>query len=519
MKYIYLVLFISCGSRHFLNSKVINLQLIEDSNTSSSIRKNQTLIKEALFSLGLLGGGKIILPKGVFYIGPIPEESNEAVKIEYDNIEIIGQGVDNTILKTNGDYKIINGVVKRGDGIVISPKSWTPNCKEKRKNIKLRHFQLDGQSGYTGNHNWPADPATGDGWDITHKGIIVNQDGCADGIYLRDLYVHSYKGEVLYSGGLSTGKVEVKRVKSGNTNASCFNIYASDLLVNKCDFFGSCMMWMELLARKSIGSSNKNETIISNCKFNGQNTAASGIVLAQGDGMKYKFIIKENKIYASNGAIGFFGGIGGEIIVENNEITSGDKTFYFAKVDGYVNDEGNNNILIKNNKVESSGTFIQIYGESKNVNIVGNKMIGTSPHATSVMYGGCKLNDFYIKDNTFISCRLPEENLKISGGLRPIFSNNNFESSRIRDNHSLIKVTNSNQIIKPISEQMFLYFPKGKMNFTLANDSYKDGQKLKVFILSNEDKIDDINSKELNKNEVISFKYSVNLNKWVKENN
>jgi len=427
---VFLTVFLLCCNsvKRTYHSKAIILdkELIEDRNDINTQIINQNAITYAVKQLEENGGGKLILPAGIYFIGINPDSADAAIIIKHDNIEIIGKGRDKTILKTNGTFKIVKGQVKRGHGILIEGSSWTADCRNKRKNIVLRGFQLDGQSGYTGNHSFPANINTGDGWDLSHKGIITNSDRCVDNIILEDLYVHSYKGEILYSGGLSTRKIKIRNVKTGNTNATCLNLYAAEMSVESCDFVGPAMMWMELTARKNLGVGTKNETEVKNCTFTGPTIANAGINLVQGDSDTHNFIFKNNTIKNSKGVFGFFGGVAGKVQIEKNILDSVGQALYFGVAPGYIGDGKNKNITFTNNKVSCSGVFAQFYHEAQNVLIKNNKVSGLSEHGTSVMYGNCILTNIVFVNSIFENMRQPQQNAPIKSGEKPRFYKNRF---------------------------------------------------------------------------------------------
>jgi hypothetical protein len=426
---IILILFKGCLVLERNNVIDLDGKLVEFNDSEKVIRLNGEIINNSIKRLGTKGGGLIKLPEGTFYVGPNLSTDDAAIIIEYDDIHIIGKGRDKTILKTNGTYKIIEGKVKRGHGILINGEQWSSDCNKARKNILLKGFQLDGQSGYTGNHTFPADINTGDGWDVSHKGIITNSDRCVGDIWLEDLYIHSYKGEILFNGGLSTRNITIKNVKAGNTNASCFNLYGANMIVENCEFVGPAMMWMELTARKNLGFGPKNKTEVKNCTFNGPTMAHAGINLVQGDSDMHHYIFRHNTFKDSKGVFAFYGGIGGKVHIENNILDSVGQALYFGVAPGYIGDGINRNITFTGNNVSCYGVFTQFYHEAENVLIKNNKVSGLSEHATSAMYGACTLTNILFENNSFENMRQPEQNAPLKSGEKPTFYRNQYLSS------------------------------------------------------------------------------------------
>src|SRR5262249_40059284 len=153
-----------------------------------------------------------------------------------------------------------------------------------------------GGAGFTGCYDWVGDQPNC--WDITHKGIIVGWDALLDNVTLQDIYVHSYRGEVLYTGGAGVGKLTVTRVKSEDSNASTFNLYGAQLLVRNSEF-GKARFWMELFARTNTGGFSSNQMVFRNNYFH-DNNADAGISITQGDGSAMKFVFENNRFARSS---------------------------------------------------------------------------------------------------------------------------------------------------------------------------------------------------------------------------
>ena len=149
-------------------------QLVPGQSVSDSIRvENAHTINRALRTVGDRGSGTVCLPEGNYYLLPNRIHRGTATLwILNDNLTLWGAGRNDdgngTGLHTRGEYSVIDGKVVRGDGLrIVGTKGSAPP----RQNITLRDFELHGQSGYTGRFGWPADPATGDGWDIPIRAL------------------------------------------------------------------------------------------------------------------------------------------------------------------------------------------------------------------------------------------------------------------------------------------------------------------------------------------------------------
>jgi hypothetical protein len=245
-----------CDCPKFLNNSILvgglvsgDLNQLPPADRTRTIRHNTRKIQCAIDCVGKNGGGEVILPEGRFRIAPsnlkwTQPNVSASLFIRYDNITLRGAGVGKTILASNGDYILDDYTgdgapdVIRGCGIYVkgAVKPERPSEIRPRKNIVLKDFELfGGTRGYTGNNIFPANPMTGDGWDVTHKGIVLGWDApddCArplsrplvDDVTLENLYVHDFLGETVYNGGTGLGKVFIKGCKFAFSNASALNL-------------------------------------------------------------------------------------------------------------------------------------------------------------------------------------------------------------------------------------------------------------------------------------------------------
>src|SRR5262249_33500320 len=146
-------------------------------------------------------------------------------------------------------------------------------------------------------------------------------DALLDNVTLQDVYVHSYRGELLYTGGMSVGRVTLLRVTSEDSNASTFNLYGAQISVKDSEF-GRARFWMELLARANEGGYSTNQMIFTNNYFH-DNNADAGISIAQGDGSAMSFVFDKNRFTRSSGILlGLFGGVGGPVKFTNNTVSN-----------------------------------------------------------------------------------------------------------------------------------------------------------------------------------------------------
>lgn len=127
----------------------------------------------------------------------------------------------------NGSYPIW-----RGGGIWITGGT---TYAERRKNVTIEGLELDGNYTYTGVHT-AANTTTGDGWDVSHKGIWCHNDRYLDNIIIRGCHIHNFAGELIYSGGSDTdegnlGRFLVEGNEVHDTNGSAISLGGRDVVI------------------------------------------------------------------------------------------------------------------------------------------------------------------------------------------------------------------------------------------------------------------------------------------------
>ena len=448
-----------------------------------TLTTNFTTINRAIREVGLQGGGTIKLPAGVFYIGPDPVSDSAAITINFDNVTLAGEGVGRTILRTNGVWNA--AALRRGKGIVIQG---TLDPAPPRKNVVLRDFELDGQAGWTGDYNWTNPPNHGpNGWDISHKGIIVAQDTKVDKVLLENLYVHRYRGEVLYTGGYGVGKLTVRNVKMADTNASCFNLYAADLLVEKCEFAGPSRFWVEFSTRQNQLGLPVNRAIFRDNNFHNvvdDRIKHAQIVLAQGDHLPYAVTFENNAMRDCPNVFGFFGGTAGPVTIRKNHLTDCGVMLEFGVAPGWINSAATSNMLVEDNTIKRARSLVSLHQQQDNIMIRNNEFTGYSSAnsglSTAVVYGTAKLERVRIESNTFRDCRSPEQTAPLYGGKRPLFSNNEYQNTQTRVLQGEYYLTSANLKVTPRSEFLRIYSDADARIAALQTTQYSDGQLIEI---------------------------------------
>lgn len=418
--------------------------------------QNKRTINSALDSIGRSGGGVLYVPSGRYYF----PAGGHAITIRYSNMTLQGAGMYQTAFCTNGTWDTVTK--SRSPGILIQG---TDDARHPQENVALRDFELDGQSGWTGEYRWWTPEERRNGWDITHHGIDVAIDHCLNNILLENLYVHRFKGELLYTGGMRVGKLTLRNVRSEDTNASTFNLYGADALIENCSFGGPSRFWIEVCARANEMNYPVNRMVFRHCYFRDAKGDNSAIAIAQGNGKSYAYRFEDCTFDGTGGSgyglFVFCGGVAGPVTVRHNEMINCDGTnkkgmgavIDFEWGGGSVDSSKlNQNITFESNTIYSkggpiidmSGSWIGKAGPEviKNFKFTHNLVYGDSLNALhgspSMIYGArvswdnhelteVEMENVRISDNKFIHC-IPPKRVGAVLGSQPKFESNEFIS-------------------------------------------------------------------------------------------
>lgn len=141
--------------------------------------------------------------------------------------------------------------VWRGGGLFVLGELADPGAAPRRiARLELHRLILQGNRRHTGRYAFPADPATGDGWDITDKALWL-QDCYAGTIVCRDVAMIGWKGEIFYLAGAANAVEEVRldRCRFETGNASAFNPSVDARIVARDCRFGDCFQAQEDVAK------------------------------------------------------------------------------------------------------------------------------------------------------------------------------------------------------------------------------------------------------------------------------
>lgn len=440
-------------------------------------------------------GGTLCLPGGDYYLHPDSLYRGTAnIWIKRDSITIWGAGRNDdgngTGLHTRSEYSVIDGKVVRGHGLKIVGTPWNSDVPP-RQHITIRDLELDGGAGYTGNFGWPADPETGDGWDISHKGILPSDGNKVDNVTLERIWLHSYRGEMIYVPGFSMGRITINDIISEDTNASTYNVLAKEAIVTNSEF-GKSRMWIEIGVKRASRSSIFQKNTFHDAEISG------AIVLTQGDGSQQSHVFEDNRFEDCNfnsdkrsgAAFLFNGGIGGPISVKNNVFINCEG-FTTTVAGGNIDVHYLQNISFEQNEItmSRSGSAFYFMGEVHNMVVQNNKVNFAAPDVgtSAVFCCGVVLNNVEMTNNTFHGGRTPEYAGELDGTHIPLLKENQYIDAKWRLNKGRVYIgPTTDSLVTPLFERTIIYpFNDTTEIFlgpTVEGPKYADGQKTTILI-------------------------------------
>jgi hypothetical protein len=436
---------------------------------------NTATINAAIDQVGRqAGGGVVCLPPGSYYLTNRPSETI-AIAIAHNNVTLWGAGMDGasggTRLVTRSEWNLdATGNVVRGSGILLRG---TTNPAAPLNNITLRDFELDGGAGFTGKFGFPADPADGDGWDITHKGVILASDACVNNVNMQRVWTHSYRGEIIYAGGQCLQNVTVDSVRSEDTNASTFNVTANFTVQNS--FFGKSSLWMEVGAGGTYNSS----TWVNNTF---RDAARFGIAIAQGDLRPNTPHVFENNRFENCGEGGFFlgGGAGGPITIRSNTFVGCAGVFTASAPNPAPWGRAENQLLtFEGNTLRDASYLINMGAILNDATIRNNQVINTRASrgaTTATILCATEYRNVVIENNSFQRTRTPEQSCDITKGERPLYRNNIYTDFEARDGQGTTRVSAAQRLIRPLYEDAYVIVEAANVIAQLETRFYPDGQ-------------------------------------------
>lgn len=394
-------------------------------------QQNKQTINRALEALAAEGGGTLQVPEGIYYF----PAGGHAITIRGSNITLRGAGMYKTIFRTNGTWD--TATRSRSPGLLVAG---SKDPGHPQRNIVLQDFELDGQSGWTGEYRWWTPEERKNGWDITHHGMDIAIDTWLDSVLIENVYVHRFKGELLYTGGMHVGKLTLRHVRSEDTNASTWNLYGAEALMDSCEFGGPCRFWAEACARANQIGYPHSGAVFRDCHFHDARGDNGAIALAQGDSKTYSYTFERCRFEntAGYGLFMFCGGVAGPVIIRDNIIRNcdgtrihgfgavldfewGGGTVDSSKVNSHIEFAHNTVYSSGGPLIDMSGSWIGKMGPEviRHVAVKDNVFHGSD--STEVMTYGAqpswndhemteiRMEDVSVTGNTFIHCKPPRQ--------------------------------------------------------------------------------------------------------------
>jgi hypothetical protein len=161
--------------------------------------------------------------------------------IRRSDVTILGNGTEETILslKTRDSYGNLADPmttwlnepnIGQGDIIFRGGAFRVGNSTQVIENITFANLRLTGNCTATLDHTVGGVQATGDGWDMSHKGIIIGGAYAVPGFIIRNCYLDRFRGEIVYAGGTEPTEISVIETIIEECNASAHACSAICLL-------------------------------------------------------------------------------------------------------------------------------------------------------------------------------------------------------------------------------------------------------------------------------------------------
>ena len=158
------------------------------------------------------GGGYLVRPAN-------RRESPKGLGSLIVNVSNVTFTGDSTWIYNSGAWSLQAGGAVRGSIWVVG------RDRAAHSNLTWRGLNHDGLT--SGNTDmaqlWPANKSTGDGWDITNKGIEIFPEIASDDLIIDHCTFQNLKGELIYQGGSHGNRLTVQNSVLQNSNADAIS--------------------------------------------------------------------------------------------------------------------------------------------------------------------------------------------------------------------------------------------------------------------------------------------------------
>ena len=135
---------------------------------------------------------------------------------------------------------------------------------------------INGDAGWTGNYTVGGVQSTGDGWDMTHKGIKIMDpgEGAVTGVLVFNCTVENWRGEEIWDGGDSTGTVDIIQDTLISSDADAVSVSAN-LTVAYCTIGGTTAGDDVYQGVEDFACVTGEQTTVENCTIMDSSSASS----------------------------------------------------------------------------------------------------------------------------------------------------------------------------------------------------------------------------------------------------
>lgn len=356
-------------------------------------------IRSALSAAENAGGGIIYLPTGTYAVArqtgdprsfPNNVNAGAVFTITKGKIVFIGDGPEKTHIVGHmpGLASPINNYFVTGDSYFILGRFnmfTIDSTNGPIASVQFRSLDVNGSAGYTGNFSVGGIASTGDGWDMTHKGLLISphSGNAIDNTLVFNSTFQNWRGEELFSGqGNLPGKLNVISSKIYGSNADA--ISANDVFMANTTLGGSSAGMDVYNGLENFATSSSQATVIQNstvqCSSSASNPHGNGIVFLGVPGSMLK--VTGSTISQNRHAV-LFSEQAWNVDMENNLLTNNIQGIITSILGMYSNqpspisDTGFGNFYIANNTFNNTGAAFVSQNGAFGLHLVNNTVINS----------------------------------------------------------------------------------------------------------------------------------------------
>ncbi|MGY1736601.1 glycosyl hydrolase family 28-related protein [Geodermatophilus sp. SYSU D00684] len=237
------------------------------------------------------GGGVVHFPAGTYRLRPQAArtvdpadnvDQGHALSVTGSRLVFRGDGARRSRLVFHAldgepnetSWQVVRGRVWRGGGFFLDGGG---SSEDAQHDIAFEDLGMDGTAHRTGDNRYPADARTGDGWDLTHKGLWFRNDRAFDRIRISRCEIHGWKGEVVYYGGTGLGRYLLEDCTLHDTNGDCHSVTASVLEARRNVLHTATTAGFEDKIAEGDGEASYTDNLIHDCDKEALSLASAGL--------------------------------------------------------------------------------------------------------------------------------------------------------------------------------------------------------------------------------------------------